>query len=195
MGTTKTEIASWFENGVRGGSTHMVVVCDDYDHEDYPIFLNGTESEAREKVAEYGAGEHSMQRVMEVYSLSMDMERQLSEPSSFNYAVIPKPESARRSARPANTGARRNRTMASRIWTVMDPAGMAPELGECVFEQTVMEQARHVVGMGLAEYERRNPALHSSEEDAMQDLARRLVIAVDNLTSLRGQIHERLSSL
>ena len=37
--TTKHEIAQWFDRGVSEGATHMIVVCDTFDHEDYPVYV------------------------------------------------------------------------------------------------------------------------------------------------------------
>jgi hypothetical protein len=54
----------------------MIVVCDDFDYEDYPVWVKPGE-DCREAAAEYDG--KSMQRVMEVYCLSMDRDFQLSE--------------------------------------------------------------------------------------------------------------------
>jgi len=52
----------------------MIVVCDTFDHEDYPVYA----ATAEECVATYKApGE--MQRVMEVYDLAADKAAQLRE--------------------------------------------------------------------------------------------------------------------
>ncbi len=87
MSTTKDDIKRWFAEGLRQKASHMVVIVDEFDHEDYPKYLKATEAEARETVAEYAAGKHSMQRVMEVYSMSLPRDPQVDEPRSFNYAV------------------------------------------------------------------------------------------------------------
>ena len=39
MGTTAEDIGRWFDEGVEEGATHMIVVCDTYDYEDYPVFV------------------------------------------------------------------------------------------------------------------------------------------------------------
>lgn len=84
MSTSKAEIAAWFDEGVRKGATHMLVVCDTYDWEDYPIYVMPNES-ARLKYEEYLKGQHSMQKVMEVYSLKRDKDEQLNRGSVFNF--------------------------------------------------------------------------------------------------------------
>jgi len=80
MSTTREEIESWFDEGVAKGSTHMVVVCDTFDHEDYPIYVYQTD-----KVQDT-INEHSkhMQKVMEVYNLKKSKEDQLKERRAYN---------------------------------------------------------------------------------------------------------------
>lgn len=81
MATTKEEIKDWFKSGVRSGSTHLIIVCDTFDWEDYPVYVAKGE-DPKKKADQY---RDNMQRVMEVYNLSMDMETQLNEDRSFNY--------------------------------------------------------------------------------------------------------------
>lgn len=78
--TTKSQIAEWFDRGVAQGASHLVVVCDTYDWDDYPVFCANQE-EAHKRVANPG----EMQRIMEVYNLSKDKEEQLNEHRAFNY--------------------------------------------------------------------------------------------------------------
>ncbi len=54
----------------------MIVVCDTFDHEDYPVYVKPGE-DVRKKYAEYDGP--NMQRVMEVYALHLDLESQLNE--------------------------------------------------------------------------------------------------------------------
>jgi hypothetical protein len=72
--TSKQDIAAWFDEGVSKGASHMLVICDTFDHEDYPVFVN-TASECLQKYKSPG----EMQRVMEVYDLQAHKEQQLSE--------------------------------------------------------------------------------------------------------------------
>lgn len=82
MATTKEDIRGWFKRGKSQKATHFIVVCDTYDHEDYPVFVSKTQ-DPKVRVQEYNGKE--MQRVIEVYNLSLDMETQLNEHRSFNY--------------------------------------------------------------------------------------------------------------
>lgn len=37
MSTTKEELREWIKRGKSAKATHMIVVCDTFDHEDYPV--------------------------------------------------------------------------------------------------------------------------------------------------------------
>lgn len=58
----------------------MLVIVDTFSYEDYPSFVDTVE-EARRVAAKPGY----MQRVMEVYNLSMDKETQLAENRANNF--------------------------------------------------------------------------------------------------------------
>lgn len=82
MATTKEEIKEWFQFGIQEKATHMIIVCDTYEHADYPVYVS-SEQNVHDVVLE--KKESSMQRVMEVYNLSMDMETQLNKRRNFEY--------------------------------------------------------------------------------------------------------------
>ena len=83
--TTKQEISSWFDRGVAQGARHMLVICDSFDHEDYPVFTETDE----ECFARYKSpGE--MQRVMEVYDLTAPKAEQMNERRALR---LPTPQS------------------------------------------------------------------------------------------------------
>lgn len=84
MATTQNDIRGWLNEGKKQGATHMLVVCDTYDHEDYPVYVKAGQS-AKDLHAEYVQGKHSMQRVMECYSLGKDIEPQLAERRAFHF--------------------------------------------------------------------------------------------------------------
>lgn len=77
MAATRDDLRRWFQEGVDQGATHMIVVCDTYDYEDYPVYVSESEN-VRERSKEFG-------KVMEVYSLTMSMEYQMSEHRAFHY--------------------------------------------------------------------------------------------------------------
>jgi hypothetical protein len=82
MAATKSDIQGWFERGVSNNHTHLIVVCDTFDHDDYPVFVSSTE-DVRE--VEDKMNKASMQRVMEVYNLHKPMRAQLDQHRAFNY--------------------------------------------------------------------------------------------------------------
>lgn len=82
MATTREEIRNWIKRGKKEKATHMLVVVDTFDYEDYPVFVKVGEN-VYTKEHEYN--QSPMQRVMEVYNLSKDIEPQLAQDRSFNY--------------------------------------------------------------------------------------------------------------
>jgi hypothetical protein len=80
--TTQEEIKGWLKRGKKEKATHMIVVCDTFDYDDYPVFVHSNEDVHKVK-EEYNGKD--MQSVMEVYNLSMDWDTQLNQFRSFNY--------------------------------------------------------------------------------------------------------------
>lgn len=88
MATSKQQIRWWLEEGLKRKATHVIVACDSYDHEDYPVFVNPN-MDVRQIYSEYDG--KNMQRVMEVYNLSMDLDEQLAAPHRvMNFEATPK---------------------------------------------------------------------------------------------------------
>ena len=75
MGTTKDDIREWFQSGLRQEATHLIVVCDTFEWDDYPVYVFPGQ-DVKEKESEYDGKD--MQKIMEVYNLSMDMEEQIN---------------------------------------------------------------------------------------------------------------------
>jgi hypothetical protein len=73
MATTIQDLREWYNRGKNIGATHMVVVCDTYDREDYPCFVMPNQSVKQVAVEHHGP---NMQKVMEVYNLSKSFENQ-----------------------------------------------------------------------------------------------------------------------
>ena len=82
MATTQDDIRRWLKEGKNKNATHVIVVCDTWDYEDYPIYVKKDEN-VREIYDEHNG--KNMQKVMEVYNLSLDIEKQLNEGRSFNF--------------------------------------------------------------------------------------------------------------
>ena len=73
----------WFDKGITQKQDFMIVVCDTYDWTDYPVFC--TTEEFDEKHAEFDG--KNMQKIMEVYDLSVDKESQINEFRAFHYPI------------------------------------------------------------------------------------------------------------
>jgi hypothetical protein len=80
--TTRQEIAHWLEAGRTGDNTHMIVVCDNFDFEDYPVYVPKGKN-VRNVFAEYD--NKNMQIVMEVYSYRKNLEQQLNQQRAFEF--------------------------------------------------------------------------------------------------------------
>jgi hypothetical protein len=83
MAATVGDIRRWFETGVEKGVTHLIVICDTFDWEDFPAYVMA-DQDAREIVAKRNG--KNMESVMEVYNLAMDKDAQLTPGTRvFNY--------------------------------------------------------------------------------------------------------------
>jgi hypothetical protein len=80
MATTRKEIQEWLDSGIAMGTKFMIVVCDSFDHEDYPVYADTTE-EFDGKYAKHNG--QNMQRIMEVYDLSQPLDIQLTTKRSW----------------------------------------------------------------------------------------------------------------
>ena len=78
--TSKTDIRRWLREGRRHGATHVIVVCDKFSYEDYPVYIHPGTS-VHDKIRQYN---QNMQRVMEVYSLRLPLDAQVDEPRAYH---------------------------------------------------------------------------------------------------------------
>lgn len=73
--TSKAEIKEWFDNGVKKNAVYMIIVCDTFSYEDYPVYIMPDQNA-------YDIKEHydnkNMQRIMEIYDLKLNLDEQLS---------------------------------------------------------------------------------------------------------------------
>jgi len=79
MSATKIEIHGWLLRAKQQGASHLIVMCDTFDYEDYPVYVMPGE-DPRSKVP---TGD--MQQVMEVYCLALDLEAQLAEHRAMHW--------------------------------------------------------------------------------------------------------------
>ncbi len=84
MATSMADIRGWLNEGKKKGATHTIVVVDTFDHEDYPVHVMPGQ-DVRTVYNEYNG--KNMQRVMEVYALHEDLEKQLNTHRNFNFSL------------------------------------------------------------------------------------------------------------
>lgn len=80
---TRDILRDWLTD-VPEGTTHVIIVCDTFDNDDYPVYVKKNQ-DAREVAKKYNGV--NMQKVMEVYSLTgtHTINQQLAVRRSFNY--------------------------------------------------------------------------------------------------------------
>lgn len=79
--TTAQDIRGWWDRRP-SDTSHMMVVCDTFDHDDYPVYVKqGTD--VRKTYDQYNGP--NMQKVMEVYSASVDFESQMLERRAVHF--------------------------------------------------------------------------------------------------------------
>ena len=88
MAVTREGIRQWLQQAKKeGGISHVIIVCDNFDYEDYPVNVK-TGQDVHERMRDFSNGKN-MQQIMEVYNMKMDIEKQLGEhrayhPDDFN---------------------------------------------------------------------------------------------------------------
>ncbi len=83
MACTRQDIENWLNNAKTKNADFMIVVCDTFDHDDYPVYCSKEDFAAK-------YNDHNgvnMQKIMEVYDVSMDFKTQLNEHRAFNFPV------------------------------------------------------------------------------------------------------------
>jgi hypothetical protein len=59
MAASRNDIKRWFERGVEQKATHMIVVCDTFDHEDYPVYVKQGDDPHKEVKKQEAASMHA----------------------------------------------------------------------------------------------------------------------------------------
>jgi len=77
MSTSQSEIEEWVRAAHKKGCTHLIVVCDDFSFEDYPVEVFDGD-DIKKKIEEY-KDLKKMQRIMEIYSMRLPIDLQLAE--------------------------------------------------------------------------------------------------------------------
>ena len=82
MAATKQDISGWFDNGKSKGASHLLVVCDTFDYDDYPIYVeNPVDFWVKYRLYDKAT---NMSKVMEVYDLNLAKDVQLNERRVWN---------------------------------------------------------------------------------------------------------------
>ncbi len=81
MATSQEDIKGWLDEAKEKGAHHMIVVCDTFSYDDYPVYVLPGQA-TRIIMANYDG--LNMQKIMEVYSLKMDIQAQLKQHRAFN---------------------------------------------------------------------------------------------------------------
>ncbi|MHA1169742.1 MAG: hypothetical protein ACTSRU_18085 [Candidatus Hodarchaeales archaeon] len=81
MTASKGDIERWLESAKEKGATHLIVAVDTYDHDNYPVYV-GPNEKIQEKIQRIDSG--NMQGIDEVYNMSIDIDKQLSEFRAWN---------------------------------------------------------------------------------------------------------------
>jgi len=89
MAASLAQIKKWVQEAKNAGDAYVVIVCDTWDHVDYPVPCRDA-SVCRQIVDEPG----DMQRIMEVYDLGMDITAQLAESRAYHLPKVAPPEVA-----------------------------------------------------------------------------------------------------
>lgn len=92
MVATRHQIYQWLGEAEVQGATHVIILCDTFTYEDYPVFVLPHEdvrviAEKCEKIDRHGFpifGNTKRQKVTDVYSLSRDWDSQFNECRPFH---------------------------------------------------------------------------------------------------------------
>lgn len=84
MAANREDIERWLEAARQENATHVIIVCDTYDWDDYPVDVYAGQ-DVRKIESHYNG--KNMQKVMEVYSLTgkHSIEEQLNTHRAFFY--------------------------------------------------------------------------------------------------------------
>lgn len=84
MSTALAELRTWFEDAESSGASHMIIVCDTYDWEDYPVFVSPGDDPV-EVATEFNGKD--MQKIMECYKISLGWDSQSKEYRSNHWEM------------------------------------------------------------------------------------------------------------
>lgn len=84
----KEEIREMVTRGNTGEYSHVIICCDTFDYEDYPVYVKYGEN-IKKVVANYNNGS-TKNKVMEVYNYNLDLEKQINEERAYHIEPLDK---------------------------------------------------------------------------------------------------------
>ena len=84
----KEEIRKIVLSGNTGEYSHVMIVCDTFDYQDYPVYVKYGE-DIKIIVAKYNAYNNT-NRIMEIYNYNLDLENQLNETRAYHIEPLAK---------------------------------------------------------------------------------------------------------
>lgn len=91
--TTKDVIRGWFQEGLNKKAAKMLIFCDKWSWDDFPVFVNEPTAVTHTIKRILGANRHAF-ILMEVYDLRRDMEKQLATLRVYDYSLVGSPTTA-----------------------------------------------------------------------------------------------------
>ena len=82
MAANLEDIKGWISRGKAEHQDFLIVMCDTYDYDDYPVFVKGSQEECQKEYNALSRG-GNMQTVMEVYDIGADIAPQLTKKRAF----------------------------------------------------------------------------------------------------------------
>ncbi len=92
MTATRQDIREWLETAQEEGASHLVVVHDTYDHDNFPLYImpgQDPQEVFHEKYVKDRKPNEAPYVIDECYDLSLDIGAQLNELRAFHWDVSP----------------------------------------------------------------------------------------------------------
>jgi hypothetical protein len=77
MTASRDDISGWFDEAKKRGSAFLIVACDRFDYENFPVFVEKPEDFWVQ--FKLHSGPNTMQSVDEVYDISLPKDEQMNE--------------------------------------------------------------------------------------------------------------------
>lgn len=81
MAASRQDIEGWLKRAEIERATHVIIVCDTFDHDDYPVYVTASQ-DIHERIKHFQNA--SMQRIMEVYNMALPISDQMREHRAYH---------------------------------------------------------------------------------------------------------------